>query len=135
MNIKRGLLASLAIYVFTILWSGFYHLILLKGSELEIKHLYRPDISEKMWLSLLGALGISILFVIGYSLCARKGTIVEGIIYGVCFSILAGLLVDLNQYVLYPIPASLVIKWYIGGLVEFAIDGLLVSIIYPVKRS
>src|SRR3972149_2834891 len=104
MNIKRGLLATATIYVFTLLWNGFYHLILLKGAELEeIKHLCRPDISEKIWLSLIGTLGISFLFVIGYSLCARKGTIVEGIIYGVCFSILAGVLVGVNLYILYPI--------------------------------
>ena len=134
MNIKRSILSILAIFVFTLAWGAFYHLFLLQGADLEIKQLYRPDINEKMWLSILGVLGVAIFFVLGYRLCAKKGTIAEGIVYGVAFSVLAALLVDLNQYVLYPIPALLILKWYIGGLVEFAVNGVLVSLIYPIKK-
>ena len=134
MNIKRGSLAVLACYAFTMIWGGFYHLILLKGADLEIRHLYRPDLGEKMWLSFLGVLGISILFVVGYSLCARKGTILEGIVYGVCFTILAFLLTDLNQYILYPIPALLIFKWAIGGLIEFVVNGAVVASMLAIKK-
>ena len=135
MNIKRGSWAVLAVFIFTMVWGGFYHLVLLKGADLEIRQLYRPDMAGKMWLSVFGVLGISILFVIGYSLCSRRGTLLEGMAYGVCFSVLAFLLVDLNQYILYPIPFMLILKWYIGGLIEFIVNGLLVSLLYPVRKG
>jgi hypothetical protein len=41
-------------------------------------------------------------------------------------------LVDLNQYVLYPIPASLAIRWFVFGLLEFCIYGILASKLYPI---
>lgn len=129
MTVKRVLCAILATFTFTMIWGSFYHLFLLRNADLEIQHLYRTDLSGKMWLSILGVLGISVLFVLAYRLCARRGTLAEGFLFGICFSVLAGLLVDLNQYVLYPIPAVLIIKWYVGGLVEFAVNGVLVSLI------
>lgn len=134
MNTKRAFLAFSAVLGFTMVWGLIYHVLLLKNADQQIRQLYRFDLNDKMWLSVLGVLGISAFFVAGYRLCTRRGTIVEGIIFGTCFSVLAGLLVDLNQYVLYPIPALLVIKWYIGGLVEFAVNGALVSMIYPTRN-
>lgn len=135
MNIRRGTLALLAVFGFTMVWGLLYHLVLLKDADQQIRQLYRPDLNEKMWLSVLGVLGISAFFIIGYRLCTRTGTVTEGVIFGICFSALAALLVDLNQYVLYPIPALLAIKWFIGGLVEFAVNGALASIIYPTRKS
>jgi len=133
LNVRRAVSAILAVSAFTIIWGIFYHLVLLQGADQEIQHLYRPDMADKMWLSILGVFGISCFFVAGYRLAARRGTVIEGMLYGVCFSVLAALLVDLNQYVLYPIPGMLAIKWYLGGFVEFGVDGLLVSLIYPCK--
>jgi len=132
-NVRRAVSAVLAVSAFTIIWGIFYHLVLLQGADQEIRHLYRPDMMDKMWLSILGVLGISSFFVAGYRLAAKRGTVIEGVLYGACFSVLAALLVDLNQYVLYPMPGMLAIKWYVGGLVEFSINGMLVSLIYPCK--
>lgn len=135
MNVKRALFAFLAASGFTIIWGVLYHLLLFKEADQQIRHLYRTDLNDKMWLSVLGVLGVSAFFVAAYRLCTRRGTVGEGVVFGVCFSVLAALLVDLNQYVLYPIPASLIFIWYLGGLVEFAVNGALVSLIYPTGRA
>lgn len=135
MTTRRVPLAVLAVFGFTMVWGTFYHLVLLRGADQAMVHLYRPDLSGRMWLSVFGVLGISAFFVAGYRLAAKRGTLLEGLAYGVCFSILAGLLVDLNQYVLYPVPGVLALKWYAGGLVEFAVNGVLVSLIHPCRRS
>lgn len=135
MNLKRTACAVLATFMTTMVWGVFYHLVLMKDADLEIRHLYRPDMSDKMWLSTLGVLGICIFFVLGYVLCARKGTVREGMIYGLCFGVLGILLVDVNQYVLYPIPGLLILKWAFGGLVEFVLNGIWASLICgTVKR-
>lgn len=133
-GVRRQALAVLAVFAFTVAWTALYHLVLLEGADLEIQQLYRPDMGQKVWLSLLGTMGVSALFVAGYRLCARRGTVAEGLAYGLAFAVLAGLLVDLNQYVLYPIPAALAAEWFVGGLVEFAVGGVLAGLICPVRR-
>ena len=50
--------------------------------------------------------------------------------YGISFGVLAVLLVDVNQYILYPLSLSIVIKWMIFGILEFTLYGFLVSMIY-----
>jgi hypothetical protein len=43
---------------------------------------------------------------------------------------LAGLLVDVNQYVLYPLPASVVVQWFVAGALELVLYGILVTRLY-----
>jgi len=85
---------------------------------------------QKMWLSLLTTLAISYLFVFNFSKWSKGKGIKEGILYGIFFACLIGLFVDINQYVMYPLPFIVVTKWFISGLLEFVIDGIIVSFIY-----
>jgi uncharacterized membrane protein YhfC len=137
MNLRRMMLAVAVTFVTSLAWSALYHLVLLRDADAAIRHLYRPDMADKMGLSLLGLLGVCAFFVAGYALCARRGTVLEGLAYGLGFAVLASLLVDLNQYVLYPVPGALILKWTLGGLVEFLLNGVWVSLIVPVggRRS
>jgi hypothetical protein len=66
---------------------------------------------------------------------ARRGTWREGLRHGLFFAALAGLLVNLNQYLLYPIPASLALAWFGFGVLEFCGYGLLTSWLYPIRRQ
>jgi fructose-specific phosphotransferase system IIC component len=135
MGIRRFLLASLVIFAFGMAWGGIVHLILLREANVAIAHLMRPDLAGKMWMSIVAMAGFVCLFVLGYGRFARKGTVGEGIVYGLFVAAVAGLLVDVNQYVLYPIPGSLAWTWFAGGVVEFCLYGALVSWLYPVART
>ena len=80
----------------------------------------RPDLAGKMWMSVVASVGFALLFVLGYSRFARRGTVGEGIVYGAFFAAVAGLLVDVNQYVLYPIPGTLACTWFLAGISSLA---------------
>ncbi len=134
MGIRRFLLASLLIFVVGMAWGGLVHLVLLREANAAIAHLMRPDMAAKMWMSIVGMAGFVLLFVLGYARFARTGTVGEGILYGLFFSAVAGLLVDVNQYVLYPIPGSLAWTWFAAGVVEFCLYGALVSRLYRGAR-
>jgi hypothetical protein len=131
MRVKRFVLACLVLFVVAIAWNGFVHLVLLRSADAVVRHLYRPDLAERMWLSLLVTAGMVILFVWGYSRFARVGSAREAVGYGTFFALLAGILVDLNQYVLFPIPGWLALLWFVGGLAEFIVYGIIVSRLYP----
>ncbi len=132
---KHFILSVAAIFIFALAWNGIVHGLILKESEGAISGLIRPDIGDKIWLSILVTLAIAILFVFGYARWAKVGSMREGILYGLYFGLLAGLLVDVNQYVLYPIPASIALKWYVGGLFEFSIYGILVKWLFPINSG
>jgi len=131
MRTKRFLLTCGVLLLVAIAWNAFVHLVVLRVANASVQHLRRPDLAEKAWLSLLLTAGIVTLFVWGYSRFARTGSLREGVGYGLFFALLAGLLVDLNQYVLFPIPAVVAGQWFLGGLVEFSLYGIIASRLYP----
>jgi len=135
MNYKRFFLASFVIFVFALLWNGIVHLLILRGPETILATIGRTEAQRSLGLSILVTAIIALLFVWSYSKFARYGNLKEGLTHGVFFGILAGTLVDLNQYVLYPIPASLALSWFGFGMIEFCIYGIIVSKFYQTKRT
>ena len=130
MNIKKFIISAIVIFIVALLWNFVVHGVILVIESESIKSLFRTDMKDKLWLSLLMTLLIIIVFAFGYTRISSKGTVLEGAVYGFIFGVTAGLLVDVNQYVLYPLPASIVIKWFLFGVLEFTVYGILVSRIY-----
>jgi hypothetical protein len=133
MNYKRIIIASVAVFVFALIWNSFIHGMVLRDANTAIAAITRPAPERNMGLALLLTAGLAFLFVWSYAYTARRGNLREGIAHGLFFAILAGLLVNLNQYVLYPLPASLVLQWFIFGAVEFCGYGILASWLYPIR--
>ncbi len=135
MYVKRFALTCLVLFALALVWNGVVHLVLLREADAAVAQLYRPDLADRMWLSLVLTAAIVVLFVWGYDRFARTGTIREAVGYGAFFAAVAGVLVDLNQYVLYPIPGWLAWLWFIGGLAEFILYGIVVSRLYSWRMS
>lgn len=127
----RFALTCFVLLLVAVAWNAFLHLVVLRAANASVQHLRRPDLAEKGWLSLLLTAGIVTMFVWGYSRVARTGSVREGLGYGLSFALLAGLLVDLNQYVLFPIPAVVAAQWFAGGLAEFSLYGIIAAWLYP----
>jgi hypothetical protein len=128
---RRTLLAIVALFILALAWNGVVHLVVLRDANASVQHLRRPDLADKSWLGILMTLGVVTMFVWGYPKMARTGTLQEGLSYGLAFALLAGLLVDLNQYVLFPIPGAVALKWFMGGVVEFCLYGASASRLCP----
>jgi hypothetical protein len=135
MKTSRFVIGSAVIFVVALLWNGIVHLVILRNANTAIESFSRAANERPLWLGLLATALIALLFVWGYSRFAKNGTTREGLVYGVFFAVLAGVLADLNQFVLYPLPASLALKWFAFGLLEFCFYGFLVSRVCPVNES
>ena len=131
MRVKRFLLVSLLLFAIALAWNGLFHLVLLPQTREAVAHLLRPDFEDKLWLSLINTLALMVLFVWGYGRFARDASLREASRYGLFFALLAGSLVDANQYLLYPIPAWVAALWFLGGLVEFQLYALLLARLFP----
>lgn len=135
MNLKRFVIAVVVIFLFALAWNGFVHMVLLKEANLAIERFARPAEDRDMVLGLLLTAGIAILFVYSYIAFVRTPGAKRALGHGLFFALLAGLFVDLNQFVLYPIPGSLAAAWFLFGVVEFCIYGALVYWLYPVSAQ
>ena len=135
MNIKRFLLACLGVYIAIQVTNPVVHGVFL-GKEYEaLSHVWRADMTSKMWVMFITDAVFALLFIYIYS----KGREGRGIGEGIRFGIIVGLLMNgvglLNQYVVYPVPFSLVIKWFILAMIQFVIYGLLACLIYKPKEA
>ncbi len=135
MNYKRFALASLVIVLFALVWNAIVHFIILREADAILNSIGRHESERNFFLSLLETVLLSLVFVWSFAHTAKKGSVREGLGYGLFFGILAGILVDLNQYILYPIPAPLAAGWFAFGLLEFCAYGILVSRLYPIENK
>ncbi len=131
MRVRRYLLTCAVLFAVALVWNGFVHLVLLRQAGEAVRHVLRADLQRTAWLSFLVTAGIVALFVWGYGRFARIRTAGEAARYGLFFGLLAGLLVDLNQYVLYPLPGWVAVAWFTAGLIEFQVYAVIVRWLLP----
>jgi hypothetical protein len=127
MSLKRYLLACGVLFVVALAWNGVVHLVVLRSVDAAVQHLLRPDFAHRAWLSLVATGGMVCLFAWGYGRFTRDSSAAEGVRYALFFGLLAGVLVDFNQYVLYPIPVWVAFAWFVSGLIEFQLYALLLA--------
>jgi hypothetical protein len=133
MNWKRLLIALLAIFVFALVWNSLVHMVILGEANTALEGVARPPGERNLTLGLLLTAGIAFLFVYSYASFVHTAGFKRALGHGVFFALLAGLFVDLNQFLIYPIPGTLAAAWFFFGLVEFCIYGLIVAWLYPVN--
>ena len=130
MNVKRFLLASLAVFILLQITSFVIHNLLLMKTYEVLSSVWRPDMMSKMWVmypsSAVYALLFVYIFIKGYE---NKG-LWEGARYGLVIGLFMGVPASLGQYMVYPLPFSLVSQWFIYGLVESILAGVAAAAIY-----
>jgi hypothetical protein len=135
MNTKKFILASLAVFITGMILDFIVHGLILKGAYESLTSVWRADMNSFMWIMYVGSLLFSFLFVYIFS----KGYEGKGMMEGVRFGFIIGLIMvftsSFGQYSMYPIPFSLAIQWFIYGMVEFIILGIVAAVIYkPVQK-
>ena len=93
-------------------------------------NLWRPDMMSYIWI-----MGL-VIFIFSFILMFIfiKGYEGRGILEGLRFGIIAGVLINgigaFGQYVIYPLPLSLVVQWFVYGIIEFIAAGIAAESIY-----
>ena len=136
MNTKRLLGGWIAVFIFIFVFEWIFHGMIMKAMYQQTASLWRPEAEMKRlfhWLvigQLFVAFAFSYIFTKGYE---NKG-IVEGIRYG----ILIGLLFsgpNLIMYAVAPYPSMMIVRWIAGGIFEFAVAGAVIAAVYRPSRS
>jgi len=135
MNIKRFIGASIAVFIAFQVFDFIIHGVILGSTYENLKDVWRPDMMSKMWIFYITSAILSFLFVYIFTKGYEGKGIGEGIRYGLLIGLLMNVVGMFNQYVVYPIPFSLALQWFIYGTIEFIACGIVAALIYKPETN
>ncbi len=137
-NTKKFIIAVIAIYIIKQILDFIIHGLILEPTYEKMSDIWRPDMEDKMWVMYVTGFVFSFLFVHIYHFF-MKGHFKSGVATGFCYGLLMGLLMEgggmFNDYALYNLSAGLMWQWFIFGMIQMIIYGIVVSYIYKPKVS
>ena len=139
MNPKKFWIVFIVIFVVYEITNYVVHGLILGPTYMseEVAPVFRPQavLNSTMWVRLFTELVWSFfftfIFVKGYE---SKG-IMEGVKHGIYMGLFYSFVFAYQSYWMYPLPYSLALQWFIFGLIQCVILGILAAMIYKPKPS
>ena len=131
MNWKKFFFAFIAAFIFLFVFGFLWYATLMHSAHREVSTLLRPDADLKSyfpWL-ILGHLVMAFFFTM---LCARFVP-PSGAGAGAALGVLVGLVyagAHLISFAVQPLTQKILGGWVVGGVIQFAIAGAIISAIY-----
>ena len=103
----------------------------------EVSKIMRPEseMNSMMWIYyvvyIIQAFFFAFIFSKGYE---GKG-IIEGVRYGLYMGLLMATPMAYASYAMYPMPYSLALQWFIYGMIQYIILGILIALVYEKNRQ
>lgn len=133
MNFPRVALAAIAAWVLYLGVSFVVHGVLLKDTYLQYVGVMRSEAQANAILpigfcfALVGFFAFAYAYAKGYE---GGDGVQEGLRFGVLVGILLCAFGSIWDYMMWPISAGLLTAWLVDFIVEFAIYGMVVGLIY-----
>lgn len=138
MNTKRFVWSVIAVCLVYISTNIVIHSIILRPTYAALAQVWRPNMVRLMWVMNLSIFIFSIMFVYIYIKGIEGKGWIEGLRYGLVVGIMMNIMNSGGQYVMYSITALLAVQWFIYGMIQFILCGLVLALIYkplPAKMS
>jgi hypothetical protein len=138
MNVKKFWITFIVILILLFVTDYLIHVVILGATYASegVKEAFRSSevMQSKMWIMwvmyLVWVFFFTFIFVKGYE---NKG-IMEGIKFGIYIGLFYSLVSAYGNYVIFPLPYSLVFQSFIYGLIQCVIFGIAAAVIYkPVQ--
>jgi hypothetical protein len=131
------LIAFVVVYIVLVLTNYLIHSVLLMGlyAQPEVMKIWRPDMMSKMWIMYLVDVFIAFFFVVIFTKGYEGRGWMEGVRYGFYVGCITALPAAYAQYASYPFPYSLAMQWFIYGMIQYIILGIVVALIYKPKAK
>ena len=108
------------------LLSSTYHLP-------EVMRIMRPESDGTMWIYFVTGLITSFFFTLIFSKGYEGKGIMEGVRYGLYVGLLMSTPMAYDSYASYPLPYSLALQWFLYGVAEYIILGIVVAMVFGSK--
>ena len=136
---KKLWMGFVTVFIVTVLTNFLIHQVLLGGlyRSASMSALMRPEAEGQanLWIHFVTAAIASFFFTLIFS----KGYEGKGIGEGVRFGFYVGMLMSIpmayDTYAEMPIPYSLALQWFIYGVIQFLILGIVIAAVYGKKDA
>ncbi len=139
MNVKKLIIAFVVVFILLEATNYLVNMVILSSTyaDPEISKIFRPmaEMDAKMWMMRIADLVYSFFFVFIFVKGYENRGIMEGVRYGIYMGIFIQFMAAVAQHVVYPLPASLAVQWFIYGLIESVIFGVAAAMIYKPKTA
>ena len=139
MNTKKLVTAFVVVFILLEVTNYLVNMVILSSTYAnpEISKIFRPmaEMDAKMWMMRIADLVYSFFFVFIFVKGYENKGIMEGVRYGIYIGIFIQFMAAVAQHVVYPVPASLAVQWFIYGLIESVIFGVVAAMIYKPKTA
>jgi hypothetical protein len=132
MNFARVAVAAVVTWILYLGVSFLVHAILLKDIYLQHASVMRPEAEQNAILPIGFGFALIGFFAFGYAYAKgyEGGGAQEGIRFGVLVGIVLCCFGSIWEYMVWPVQPTLAALWMVDYLVEFALYGLVVGLIY-----
>ena len=139
MNTKKFLIAFVVVFVLLEITNYLIHGVILSSTYAEegVKQVFRSmeEMQSKMWIMWVADLVWSFFFVFIFVKGYQNKGIMEGIRYGVYIGIFVSFVFAYQSFAMLPLPYSLTFEWFITGLIQCIILGIVAAVIYKPKEA
>lgn len=127
---KKLWLGFVAVFVVLSVCETIISTLLLSSAYQATAHLWRPMAEMKIWLFYVVYLFIAFFFTLIFSKGYEGKGIGEGLRYGFYVGMMMAVPMAYATYAAMPIPYSLALQWFLYGLVEYLLCGMVVALVY-----
>ncbi|TSA27504.1 MAG: hypothetical protein D4R68_05510 [Ignavibacteriales bacterium] len=134
MNTKKLIIAVLAVFVLLEVTGYLIHSVILASTYMQetVSKAFRPmaEMQAKMWRMWIADFVFSFFFVFIFTKGYQNKGIMEGVRYGVYIALFMNFMSAVAQNVIYPVPFSLALQWFIYGSIQMVLLGVVAAFIY-----
>ncbi|MFA5805501.1 MAG: hypothetical protein WC879_12745 [Melioribacteraceae bacterium] len=134
MNTKKLIIAVIVVFVLLEATNYLIHEVILASTYMQetVSKAFRPkaEMDAVMWRMWISGLVWSFFFVFIFTKGYQNKGLLEGVRYGVYIALFINFMAAVAQNVVYPIPYTLALQWFIYGFIQMVILGVVTAWIY-----
>ncbi len=131
MNIKRYIIATIALFLFIFIYETVIHSMLLLSLYSKTPTIWRNLTEMKSFvpfnIGVMALLSISLTFI--FTRFFKSGGWMNGLRFGFYMGILSGIQAA-GAYYYLPISFSLAMVWFVFGVIESTLGGMIIGALY-----
>lgn len=129
---KKFWVSFISVFIAMVILNAIIHSLILGPTYQsdEMKNIWRTDMQAKMWIYYIVYLITSFFFVLIFSKGYTGKGIIEGVRYGIYIGFLMSVPMAYATYAMIPIPYFVAVQWFIYGMLQYIILGIIVAAIY-----
>jgi hypothetical protein len=133
----RLLIAFVAVYVLLEVCNFLVHGLWLASTYTSLAEVWRPpeEVQSKIWIIFVTDAFWLFFFCYVFARGYEGKGLVEGVRYGVIIGFFFVMSQSYNNYVIFPIPYGVALKWFLSGLAGCVVLGIVAAAIYRPART